>query len=207
MNIKRWRLLALVPLLGFLLAACGQSWAVSTPYGKATCTANFEKKDGRCVIAGRTYAASALPGNHASGPAVHDSKTPVPITSTTTVTATPSPSAVVATSSPTPQSTFDANAVQAVIGCMNQFPTQAKDTLVSFSTSADARNSMAVCLQMPPQTVALFLKLLFRYAYAAYVRGDFNTTQGQEDFVNTTQGDTLPAVVIKCDKHYTGSAA
>lgn len=182
-----------VPVLGCaLLAGCGQSFVVSTPHGKATCHVN-DITNGKCVIAGQTYSVSGQDSGHPSA-------TQVPTVSTPAVTATPTTQTPAPTA--TPQSTFDANAVSAVQNCISQFGTSTKDTLVSFSTSSDARSNMAVCLQMPPQTVALFLKLLFKYAYAAYVAGDFNTAQGQQGFLDTTQGSTLPAAVIGCDKHY-----
>lgn len=190
--------LLVVPLLGTLLAACGHSYVISTPHGKVTCTVAPNGSSGSCSNNGQTY--SVAPGGHASGPADH--RTPVPTVSTPQAT-TPQASPVVATSAPAPQSSFDANAVSAVENCMQQYPSSAHDTLVSFSTSADARSNMAVCLQMPPQTVALFLHLLFKYAYEAYIHGDFDSQQGQQGFIDTTQGDTLPAAVIRCDKHYT----
>lgn len=193
---KRALGIALVPLLaGTLLAGCGQTFRVATPQGTATCKIANNGQGGACSVNGHTV--SVEPGSGHGTPTTH--RTPVPTVSTASPTASP----VVATSTPTPQSTFDANAVQASENCVNQFPTQPRDTLVSFSTSADARSNMAICLQMPPQTVALFLHLLFKYAYAAYVAGDFNTTQGQQGFIDTVQGNTIPAAVIKCDKHYT----
>lgn len=189
---KKVAMILLAIALGCVtLAACGQSFVVTTPHGKATCHVNGSANGGHCVIAGQTYSVGQT-----SAPATH--RTPVPVASTPSATpTTDSPSPVA-----TPQSTFDANAVQASENCLETFGTSDHDTLVSFSTSADARANMADCLQMPPQTVAQFLKLLFRYAYAAYVRGDFNSTQGQQGFIDTVQGDTLPAAVIQCDKHY-----
>lgn len=188
---KRILGVTLVSLLSVpLLAGCGQTFRIATPHGTATCKVAQSGNGGSCAMNGQT--ASVVPG---SGHRHHHTATPTP--TAPTVTASP------VTATPTPQSTFDANAVRAVEDCVNKFPTSVQDTLVSFSTSASARSDMAVCLQMPPQTVALFLHLLFKYAYAAYVRGDFDTEQGQLGFTDTTQGDTIPAAVIRCDKHYT----
>jgi hypothetical protein len=174
-----------VPLLSCaLLAGCGQ-FRVATPQGTATCTINGQ--GGACAVNGHTV--SVEPGaGHASGPAATQ-PSPTPAVSTSTPATSPTP-------------TFESSAVQAVQDCMSQFSTQARDTLVSFSTSADARQNMAICLQIPPQTTALFLKLLFRYAYQAYIHGDFDTPQGQSQFTSSEQGDTLPAAVVRCDRHY-----
>jgi hypothetical protein len=57
---------------------------------------------------------------------------------------------------------------------------------------------MATCLQIPPQTMALFLKLLFKYAYEAYIGGWFSTPQGVQQFTTATTGNTLPAAVDRC---------
>jgi hypothetical protein len=200
MRLSRVAGIAVVPLLGCtLVAGCGQTFRVATPQGTATCKVANNGQGGACSVNGHTV--SVEPGA-GSAPATH--RTPVPTGGSPVTTATPTPT--VPTASPvvaTPQSTFDANAISAVQQCMSQFPTDPKDTLVSFSTSADARSNMAVCLQMPPQTVALFLHLLFKYAYAAYVHGDFDSQAGQDNFTSTMQGDTLPRAVIKCDRHYT----
>lgn len=179
-------------LLTCALAACGQTFRVATPQGTATCKIANNGQGGNCSVNGHTV--SIEPGaGHSS-----TQRTPVPVSSPVT----PSPSPVTTSATPSPSNSFDSSSVQAVQNCMNQFPTQTRDTLVSFSTDAGARQNMGVCLQIPPQTMALFLRLLFKYAYEAYIHGDFNSTQGQQQFTSSEQGDTLPAAVVRCDHHY-----
>lgn len=187
--------IAVALLLMCTLAACGQTFRVATPQGTATCKIANNGQGGACSVNGHTV--SVQPGA-GSAPATH--RTPVPTVSTSTAQPTASP--VVATTSPTPTSTFQGSAVLAVQSCIGKFPTDPRDTLVSFSTDAGARQNMGVCLQIPPQTMALFLRLLFKYAYEAYIHGDFNSTQGQQQFTSSEQGDTLPAAVVRCDHHY-----
>lgn len=176
-----------VPLLSTtLLAGCasGFHFKISTHGQTATCSVGTG--GGNCSANGQAVTvAPGDNGHHASGPATQRSEVPTRQSPTPQVQATAS-----ATDSLTPQ--------QDVWNCMNEFPTSTKDTLVSFSTSSDARQNMATCLQIPPQTMALFLQLLFKYAYNAYIHGQFNSTQGQTQFMSDTSGQTLPSAVQQC---------
>lgn len=193
---RAWGFAVVLLLLAPALAACGQSWKVSTPLGEATCTANIIKKFGHCVVGGQTYAASALPGHqHASGPAEHKSSVPTQQSDTpappVTVTATPA-------SQPTPTQTAQQDSVQQQVwNCWEEQPsTSDHDTLVSITQSNGTGNSLATCLQIPPQTMALFLKLVLQYAEYALTHG----SDAQHNFVtaDANDGNNLPHAVQQC---------
>ncbi len=195
MRTAKLAAIAGVPLLGAaVLAGCGNLGNFKVSSGGQTATCGVSSTQAHCSANGRSVTVAPGGGGGAatatSEPAREKSTAPVP------GTPVPTASPVTASSAP-PAATQDS--VAAVQGCMGQFPGhQRRDTLVSFTTSSSARQDMATCLQIPPQTMALFLKLLFRYAYDAYIRGDFNSPQGQQQFTTSTEGDTLPHAVDRC---------
>ena len=186
-------LLLVVPVLvgcagfhGFRATNCSGGKCVTTSVGPVSGGGDSSRTS--------TPASAQPEATRSSEPAATPTATPSSAPAATP-TATPSsaPAATPSTSAPTQTGT-----VASVQNCLSQFPSQPKDTLVSFTTSNSARQDMAACLQIPPQTMALFLKMLLRYAYQAYIHGWFNTQQGVRQFTSSTAGDTLPAAVDKC---------
>jgi hypothetical protein len=165
MNLKSGKLLATLgtPLLGLL--------AVTT-----ACSPVVASADGTSVtLAPGTAAASSAPAPAASSPQ------PVTVTPTATATFTPVPT-------PTPTATVTAQAD--VASCLP--PDLSEADLNALATSAQARASLADCLQIPASDQGEFTTQLALYALEALQAGEFRTDAGRHAWTGSDGPVALP---------------